>query len=70
MKIFVLLLFLFIVSYLILLNITPIHENLISFVAPELSSEKDKESMAELMRLGTQGNENSKYDTVDTRFLQ
>ena len=69
MKIFVLLLFLFIISYLILLNVTHIQENLISFVAPELSSEKDKESMAELMRLGTQGNENSKYDTVDTRFL-
>ena len=46
-----------------------IQENLISFNAPQLSSEQDKESMADLMRLGSQGDENSKYDTVDTRYL-
>ncbi len=68
MKIIVILL-LFIISCVIFVNIRYVQENLISFTAPELSSDKDKESMAELMRLGTQGNENSKYDTVDTRFL-
>lgn len=46
-----------------------IQENLISFNAPQLSSDRDKESMADLMRLGSQGDENSKYDTVDTRYL-
>jgi hypothetical protein len=46
-----------------------IHENLISFNAPQLSSDRDKESMADLMRLGSQGVENAKYDTVDTRYL-
>jgi len=69
MKIYVILL-LFITSCIILVYINNNVETLISFTAPELSSNKDKESMAELMRLGTQGNENSKYDTVDTRFLQ
>jgi hypothetical protein len=47
-----------------------IQENLISFTAPELSSEKDKNSMAELMRLGSQGNANSQYDTIDTQLLE
>jgi hypothetical protein len=47
-----------------------IQENLISFTAPQLSSERDKKSMAELMRLGSQGDENSKYDTIDTRLLK
>jgi biopolymer transport protein ExbD len=47
-----------------------IQENLISFTAPELSSEKDKNSMAELMRLGSQGNANSQYDIIDTQLLE
>jgi hypothetical protein len=69
MKIIIILL-LFFISCVILANIGKIQENLISFTAPELSSENDKKSMAELMRLGSQGNENSKYDTVDTKYLQ
>lgn len=47
-----------------------IKEDLITFSAPQLSSDRDKDSMAELMRLGSQGVENAKYDTVDTRYLQ
>ena len=46
-----------------------IKEDLITFTAPQLSSDRDKDSMAELMRLGSQGIENAKYDTVDTRYL-
>lgn len=47
-----------------------IREDMIEFTAPQLSSDRDKDSMAELMRLGSQGQENAKYDTVDTRYLQ
>jgi hypothetical protein len=61
---------LFGLSIILLLKYSKIQENLISFTAPELSSDKDKNSMAELMRLGSQGDENSKYDTIDTRLLK
>jgi len=47
-----------------------IQENLISFTAPQLSSDRDKNSMAELMRIGSQGYENSKYDIIDTQLLK
>jgi hypothetical protein len=61
---------LFGLSIILLMKYSKIQENLITFTAPELSSEKDKNSMAELMRLGSQGDENSKYDTIDTRLLK
>ena len=61
---------LFGLSIILLMKYRKIQENLISFTAPQLSSDKDKNSMAELMRLGSQGDENSKYDTIDTRLLK
>jgi hypothetical protein len=61
---------LFGLSIILLIKYRKIQENLISFTAPQLSSDKDKNSMAELMRLGSQGDENSKFDTVDTRLLE
>ena len=69
MKILIIILII-ILSCLIFINVKPTIENLISFVPPELSMEKDKDNMAELMRLGSQGNENSRYDVVDTQYLQ
>ena len=54
----------------LLIKYHKIQENLVSFTAPELSSDRDKNSMAELMRLGSQGIENSRFDTIDTRLLE
>jgi hypothetical protein len=69
MKILIILLIIILLCF-IFLNLKPTQENLISFVPPELSMEKDKNNMAELMRLGSQGIENSRYDVVDTQYLQ
>ena len=69
--ILVILLFGLLISCLLFLQkYMKIQENLISFTAPKLSSDQDKNSMAELMRLGSQGNENSKYDVIDTQLLK
>jgi hypothetical protein len=69
MKILIIILIIML-SCFIFIRVKPTQENLISFVAPELSTEKDKGNMSELMRLGSQGIENSRYDTVDTQYLQ
>jgi len=45
-------------------------ENLINFTPPLNSDQKDKELMAELMRVGSQGIENAQFDTVDTNYLK
>jgi len=45
-------------------------ENLINFTPPLNSDKKDKEIMAELMRIGSQGIENAQFDTVDTNYLK
>ncbi len=45
-------------------------ENLINFVPPLNSTERDKETMAELMRMGSQGLENAQFDVVDTNYLR
>ena len=39
-------------------------ENGIEFVAPPLSSPESIDFMKELMRIGSQGQENAKYDNV------
>ena len=46
------------------------YETLINFTPPLNSTEKDKETMAELMRMGSQGLENAQYDVVDTNYLK
>jgi hypothetical protein len=46
------------------------HENLINFTPPLNSTERDKETMAELMRMGSQGLENAQFDVVDTNYLR
>jgi hypothetical protein len=68
MKLILVILFGLLIIFLI--KYTKIQENLVSFTAPELSSDKDKKSMAELMRLGSQGDANSKYDIIDTQLLK
>jgi len=46
------------------------HENLINFTPPLNSTDRDKETMAELMRIGSQGLENAQFDVVDTNYLR
>lgn len=46
------------------------YENLINFTPPLNSTERDKETMAELMRMGSQGLENAQFDVVDTNYLR
>lgn len=46
-----------------------IYEHAIEFQPPYLTNNKDKETIGELMRIGTQANTNSTYDTVDTNLL-
>ncbi len=46
-----------------------IFEHAIEFQPPYLTNNKDKETIGELMRIGTQANSNSVYDTVDTNLL-
>jgi hypothetical protein len=44
-------------------------EHAIEFEPPYLSNNKEKDTIGELMRIGTQANSNSEYDTVDTNLL-
>ena len=46
-----------------------IFEHAIEFQPPYLTNNKDKDTIGELMRIGTQANSNSVYDTVDTNLL-
>lgn len=46
------------------------YENLINFTPPLNSTDRDKETMAELMRIGSQGLENAQFDVVDTNYLR
>lgn len=56
--------------YFLLKLIKPrILEHAIEFEPPHLTSNKDKETIGELMRIGTQANSNSVFDTVDTNLL-
>ena len=56
---------------LLLLTITKpkILEHAIQFEPPHLTNDRDKDTIAELMRIGSQANTNSDYDTVDTNLL-
>ena len=46
-----------------------IFEHAIEFEPPHLTNKKDKDTIGELMRIGTQSNSNSVYDVVDTNLL-
>jgi hypothetical protein len=47
-----------------------IFEHAIEFEPPHLTNNKDKDTIGELMRIGTQANSNSVYDIVDTNLLK
>ena len=64
---FLLILLLFLFLY--LLKTTNILEHAIAFEPPYLSNDKEKDTIGELMRIGTQSNANAEYDTVDTNLL-
>ena len=59
----------FFIYFLIRLIKPKIFEHAIQFEPPHLTNNKDKETIGELMRIGTQANSNSVYDTVDTNLL-
>ena len=42
----------------------------IQFVPPMLSSKQDVDNMKELMRIGSQGLENAKYDNVSMDYVK
>jgi hypothetical protein len=60
---------LFLVLLIIRLYKPKILEHAIEFQPPHLTNNKDKDTIGELMRIGTQANTNSTYDTVDTNLL-
>jgi hypothetical protein len=68
-QIFVLFMILLIFLILIILRKPAILEHAIEFEPPYLTNSKDKNTIGELMRIGTQANTNSTYDTVDTNLL-
>lgn len=45
-------------------------ESGIEFVAPPNSSAQSTEFMRELMRIGSQGEENAKFDNVSTSYIK
>jgi len=60
-----------ILLFLLLLKLVKptILEHAIEFEPPYLTNKKDKDTIGELMRIGTQANVNSTYDIVDTNLL-
>lgn len=69
-QILILISILLILILLLLRLIKPkILEHAIEFEPPHLTNNRDKETIGELMRIGTQANSNSVYDTVDTNLL-
>jgi|LakMenEpi03Aug12_release.lakeMendotaPanAssembly.Ray.scaffolds.fasta_scaffold3003946_2 hypothetical protein len=68
-NLFLFIILLFLILILLRLIKPKILEHAIEFQPPHLTNNKDKDTIGELMRIGTQANSNSVYDTVDTNLL-
>jgi hypothetical protein len=69
-RILIFIIILLLLILLLLQRVKPtIFEHAIEFEPPHLTNNKDKDTIGELMRIGTQANSNSVFDVVDTNLL-